>query len=89
MGTSAGALALLSTEPGQIEALWRGLQLHQAETTRDQARALYRQLTREAAAEARRNGPAADGEGTVRRIFSVLFGHGDPARSDSEPLPKA
>jgi hypothetical protein len=80
VGTAAGTAALLGTEPGQVEALYWGLQLHHPETTRDKARWVYRQLGRQAladAAVARRAGREYDGEGLVKRIFGVLFGLGE------------
>lgn len=65
---------------------------------RDAARAQARaaRLHRQACAAARREGrpapdpPAADEDGAARRIFSVIFGMGDPALDDGElPLPEA
>lgn len=90
-GTAAGMAALLSTEAGQLEALAAGLSVHHPEVTRDEARRIYRQLQREALREAarkRRAGQADDGEGLVRRIFSVIFGFGDPDLSEEEPIPE-
>jgi hypothetical protein len=92
-GTAAGTAALLATEAGQVEALRAGLAVHRPGTTADDARRIYRTLTRAAArsaAAARRAGRPADEDGDARRIFSVIFGMGDPAADDAEiPLPEA
>lgn len=91
-GTSAGMAALMRTEPGQLEALAAGLSVHHPELSREQVAAVYRRLQRRAvrdASAARRRGEDYDGEGLVRRIFSVICGFGDPAASDEEPLPEA
>lgn len=91
-GTSAGMAAILSTEPGQLEALEAGLAVHHPGLSRADAARVYRQLQRDAMREAarrRRAGLADDGEGLVKRIFSVIFGYGDPALEDAEePLPE-
>jgi hypothetical protein len=88
VGTAAGSIALLSTEPGQIETLYEGLAVHATATTRDDARSVYRQIQREAvrdAKAAKKAGKKYDGEGTVTRIFEVLFGVADDSE---EALPK-
>lgn len=78
LGTAAGAKALLEAEPGQIEAFHEGLLIHQPETTRDEARRLYKTLLRDA---------AGAGGRTAARIFAVLFGAPDPERAEGG-LPK-
>jgi hypothetical protein len=92
-GTAAGTAALLATEAGQVEALFAGLSVHHPGATRADAGRLYRRLTRDAAAaaaRARREGRPADEDGDARRIFSVIFGLGDPAADDAAvPLPEA
>lgn len=93
-GTSAGMAALMRSEPGQIEALAAGLSVHHPELSREQVEAIYRRLQRQAvrdAAAARRRGEDYDGEGLVKRIFSVICGFGDPSLSDPDegPLPEA
>lgn len=90
VGTGAGAIALLSSEPGQVETLYEGLVAHQPGATREDAQRLYRELTREAARQskaAKRAGKKYDGEGEVQRIFSVLFGL-DQSADPEERLPK-
>lgn len=90
-GTSQGMAALMRSEPGQVEALAAGLSVHHPELSRDDVAKVYRTLQRRAvrdAAAARRRGEDYDGEGLVRRIFSVICGFGDPASSDEEPLPE-
>lgn len=82
-GTSAGMLALCSTEAGQLAALAAGLSVHHPEATPADVRRIYRELQREALREAKRRKRDAgtggdDGEGLVKRIFSVIFGFGDP-----------
>jgi hypothetical protein len=89
VGTAAGAAALLSSEPGQIAALYEGLLVHQPQITQADVVRIFRALRRDAAREAaaaRQNGQEYDGEGTARRIFAALFGLG--IDEDSEPLPK-
>lgn len=89
VGTAAGAAALLGTEPGQIEALYEGLRVHQPETSRELAVRIFRQLRRDAgklAAAARKEGREYDGEGPARLIFATLFGLEDP--DDELDLPK-
>lgn len=79
VGTAAGSIALLSTEPGQIEVLYEGLCGHQA-TTRESAHALYRVIQKQTAREAKAAKAAGlkySGEGTITRIFGVLFGLDD------------
>lgn len=86
VGTAAGSVALLSTEPGQVETLYEGLCVHQV-TTRESAREVYRAIQKQAARDAKaalRAGRVYDGEGTVQRIFGVLFGLDD----SDESLPK-
>ena len=90
VGTSAGALALLSSEPGQIEAIHVGLTVHQPDTTREQALTVFRALCKQAAKdakEAKAKGLTYSGEGTVQRIFACLFGLDD--LDDGDGLPKA
>jgi hypothetical protein len=65
LGTPAGALALLGTEAGQIEALFEALAVHQKELSYDDARRLYRRLKKDA---------KRTGETTVTRIFGIAFG---------------
>jgi hypothetical protein len=89
IGTAAGSAALLSSEPGQVEAVYEGLLVHQPELSREAAARVYRQLRKEAGAAAKaakRAGREYDGEGTAHRIFAVLFGLDDP--SDEYDLPK-
>lgn len=86
-GTAAGMAALMATEPGQVEALFAGLSVHHPALDRRAAERVYRQLRREAgraAVRARRLGLKDDGEGAVSRIFSVIFGMGDPAVRDDD-----
>lgn len=88
IGTAAGAAALLSTEPGQIEALHVGLAVHQPETTPEEARRIFRVLSKDARKEAKRakrDGRNYDGEGSARDIFAVLFGL---ASDDEDLFPK-
>lgn len=88
VGTAEGAAALLGTEAGQVEALRVGLSVHHPEMTADDAGRLFRQLRKETlrlARAARKAKRDYDGEGTVRRIFAVLFGL-DP---DEEPIPES
>lgn len=75
-GTRAGAIVLMNTEPGQIETFCWGLRVHQPEITREEVMTLYRQLARE-----------KDSARLVLRIFSVLFGNGDPDRKEESGLP--
>jgi hypothetical protein len=70
IGTQAGALALLGSEAGQVEALYEGLLVHQPAITRPQALRVFRQLGKNLA--------KGDGEKTIQRIFAVMFGLGDP-----------
>ena len=78
IGTSAGSAALLSKEPGQILALYVGLQKFHPGTTAEQADRLYRQLSKELARASRKfRGNIPETEQTVKRIFSVMFGMGD------------
>jgi len=81
LGTDAGAKALLSGEPGQVEAFHEGLKVHQPQVTRAEAGRLYKTLLRDAA----RDRSAAR---TAARIFAVLFGAPDPERPDGTGLPK-
>lgn len=98
-GTSAGMLALCGTEGGQLAALAAGLSVHHAGLSPADVKRIYRELQREALREARRrrkargDAPAGDddGEGLVKRIFSVIFGFGDPdleADDDRAVLPE-
>ncbi len=96
LGTAAGAVALLSTDAGQLEALHEALQVHQPGITRDDARAVFRLMRKDSAArmrEARRAGRAYQGEGVARRIFAVAFGQDDPdlddGQVDRDGVPKA
>jgi hypothetical protein len=76
VGTAEGAAALLSTEPGQVAVLHEGLKASDPDTTLDEAAAVYRQLRRDAARQAkaaRAAGRRYDGEGVAKRIFGVLF----------------
>lgn len=80
VGTSAGSIALLSSEPGQIETLFEGLAVHDKSVTLEGAQRLYRQLQRQTAREAKATKAAGrkyEGEGTVHRIFGILFGIDD------------
>jgi hypothetical protein len=77
IGTGAGTAALLSKEEGQVLALHVGLQKFHPGTTAEQAGRLYQQLGRDAV---RKRGP--NSEGTVKRIFCVMFGMGDPGGND-------
>ena len=96
LGTAAGAVALLSTDEGQMEALFEALQVHQPATTRDDARAVWKLMRKDSAARMRRaraEGRAYRGEGLARRIFAVAFGQDDPDLDDGEAgrdgVPKA
>lgn len=93
VGTAAGAAALLSTEPGQFEAFFEGLLVHQPATVRNLARSLFRGLRADAAKAAQaaqKEGREFDGESTARSIFAVLFGLGSHLEADDEgQLPKA
>ena len=92
-GTAAGVVALMGTTAGQVEALAAGLSVHHPELSRADVQRIYRELSRESARDARRARKAGrryDGEGTVKRIFAVMFGMGDPAMDDGEePIPEA
>jgi hypothetical protein len=91
LGTPAGMMALTSTTEGQIEVLAAALSVHHPECGREDAVRLYRALEREAAREAmaaRRRGEPYDGRGTARRIYSVIFGMGDPEVAEPLPLPE-
>jgi hypothetical protein len=89
VGTQAGAVALLSTQPGQEEVLFHALRLWQPFVTRDDARQVYRQLLRDAAAFGRKESAAAKREAReprefdlVRKIFAVAFDTYDPSEGD-------
>jgi hypothetical protein len=83
MGSAAAAGVLLSSEAGQIQALWVALRVHQPETTLEQAHTVYRKLQREAAAVARkRRGDGSDAEATATKVFSIAFGMDDEAEDD-------
>lgn len=92
--TAAGKAVLLSEEPGQLEAFAVGLSIHHPELSRDDCRKVFGALQRQAvraAAAARKRGVADDGEGPIKRIFSVMFGFGDPDLADpdeAQPLPE-
>lgn len=91
VGTAAGALALLSSEPGQIEALRVGLTVHQPGTSEAEARRVFKALRKQAAqdaAAAKAKGQKYSGEGTVQRIFACLFGLDDFEPEAGESLPK-
>lgn len=75
VGTPDGASVLMSTQDGQIETIYVGLRVLQPETTRDEARRLYRAMLRDRDDQA------------VARIVSVMFGY--PLADDaSEGGPK-
>lgn len=63
VGTPDGAAALMSSQDGQIETIYVGLRVHQPETTRDEARRLYRAMLRDRDDQA------------VARIVAVMFGY--------------
>lgn len=91
IGSQAGMMALTSTTDGQVEVLATALSIHHPECTRADAARLYRSLEREAdraAADARRRGESYDGQGSARRIYSIIFGLGDPEVQESLPLPE-
>lgn len=70
IGTPDGARALFGTEAGQIESLYWGLIVHQPKATREDAKALYRELV------------AAKADGTIKAIVGVMFGL--PVHEDEE-----
>lgn len=84
IGTPEGAMALLGTEAGQVEALWEGLRVHHESATRDDAWRIYRALKREVARDARRGGETS----RVKRIYATLFGTADAMDDDGHGLPK-
>jgi hypothetical protein len=89
--TARGKIALLSTEPGQVEALVVGLSVHHPEITRGQATKLFKQLERETAAAARAAKAAGleyNGESTIQRIYATLFGLSLPSDDEGLPVPK-
>lgn len=91
IGTAAGTAALLSTEPGQIQAIAEGLSVHHPGLSDGQVRAIFRALRSDASRQAKRaraEGRDYDGEGQVKRIFAVLFGLDDPDHGDDDG-PKA
>ncbi len=63
IGTPAGSLAMIGTIEGQIETLYRGLLIHQPETTPASAKKLYHALLR------------AKEEELISKIFAILFGN--------------
>jgi hypothetical protein len=77
LGTPAGALALLGTEAGQIQALFEALAVHQGDLCLDDARRIYRTLKQVA---------KRTGEQDITRIFACAFGLDV---DDTQPLPKA
>lgn len=85
IGTAEGTVALLSKEDGQTLALYVGLQKFHSGTTREQSDHLYRLLGIEMRKERKRRGDE-EFEGIVKRIFSVMFGQGDP---ELDEAPKA
>ena len=96
LGTGAGAVALLSTDEGQVLALHEALQVHQPAMTLDDARAVFKAMRKDTAAEMRKakaEGRVYKGEGVARRIFAVAFGQDDPDADDGETdrdgIPKA
>ncbi len=76
--TAAGQTALLSAAPGQREALYVGLTVHQPDMTRHHATRLYRLLLGEAKKTGR--------ETTIQKILAVMFALTPP--SDEEGFPK-
>jgi hypothetical protein len=91
-GTAAGMATLMSAEEGQVAALAAGLSVHHPELGAGEVTRLYRQLQRQAVKDARRakaEGRTDDGEGLVARIFSVIFGFGDPELKDELPVPES
>lgn len=91
-GTAAGMSAMLATEEGQVRSLKAGLDVHHPGLGAEEVRRVYKVLQREAVVQARRDrraGKDTDGEGIVNRVYSVIFGFGDPAVRDDEPLPEA
>ena len=91
IGSVAGMKALTATDAGQVATLAAALSIHHPGATDADAERLYRALAREAMIEAqaaRRRGEEYDGEGTARRIYSVIFGMGDPDARETLPLPE-
>src|SRR5262249_32536393 len=86
-GTAAFLSARCSAEEGQMQAFRAGLSVHPPDIDDRGVLALYRQLQRDTLREARRTG--GSGEGMVTRLYSVIFGFGDPAAREEEPLPEA
>lgn len=84
IGSAAAAGVILSSQEGQLQALWVALKVHQPTTTLEEAKTAYRKLQAEAAALAKkRRGDGTDVEAKVTRIFSIAFGFeegddGDP-----------
>lgn len=79
IGTSRGVSTLLSGEAGQIEALFVALSVHQPQTTREQTLDIYKRLQH----QSRKDRDSL----IVARIYSVMFGRGDPLEED-EDAPK-
>lgn len=96
VGTGEGAAALLGDEEGQAETLYHALLTHQPETTREQARRLYRLLVHEGlkwdADEARAaaiEGRAPREFPKLRDVLAVAFGMPvDAAAEEEEAAPK-
>lgn len=83
LGTAEGAMALLRSELGQVQAFKEGLLVHHPDATLDDAAKIYRVLKAEVGREARNGGESA----RIRRIYATIFGTVESL--DMGPLPKA
>jgi hypothetical protein len=83
--SGAGKIALLSTEPGQIEVLWEGLKTQQPDITRPRAYKIFMALKQESAKVARRG---KNGERKIQEIFAAIFGFSLPDEDEEPAFPK-
>jgi hypothetical protein len=72
VGSSEAAVALMSTQQGQVYSLWVGLLVHQPAATIEDADRVYRQLKK-----------MRDGK-LVKRIFRTIFGTAVSDRDEDE-----
>lgn len=83
--SSAGKIALLSTEPGQIEVLWEGLKTQQPDITRPRAYKIFMALKQESAKVSRQGG---NGERKIQTVFATIFGFSLPDEDEEPRFPK-
>lgn len=83
--SGAGKIALLSSEPGQIEVLWEGLKTQQPDITRPRAYKVFMALKQESAKVSRKGG---NGERKIQSIFAAIFGFTLPDEDEEPAFPK-